>query len=204
MALPSGDQLFTDQYGQDDELFNTFYELLATDLGMMGTGFGTTEHMGQVKALASSGTWQKKGLKVKLRRWMSYFDGAEECLPLWFITVISLCVIGIGKGWLNHTSGLPMFAATGFADLEEGGSKALEQPPAAQGAEEQPRTVKDPNAEAERLRKGCFNTLHLALVVLCSLRARMLCAMTLALVKPSRTACGHMLVAAKTQSASVM
>ena len=193
------------EFGQDDELFNTFYEPLATDLGMMGPGFGTTEHMEQVKALmASSRTWQKKGLKVKLCRWMSYFDRAEEFLPLWFITVVSLCVIGIKKGWLNHISELPMFAATGAADLEEGGGQALEHPPAAQGAEEQPRTVKDSNAEAERLRKGCFNTLHLALVVLCSLRTRMLCAMTLALVKPSRTAFGHMLVAAKTQSASVM
>jgi hypothetical protein len=91
---------FEQQGWSRDKIFAQLYEEITKDSDTQHLpNFGSDEHLVKTwEHCQASPIWKKKGLKVKLCRWMSYFDRAAEVLPWWNCFLLTRCVVGRAEG----------------------------------------------------------------------------------------------------------
>ena len=86
--------------------FLHFFEQMALDLDpVTALPWGSDEHLRHVWDLAKvHNTFFRRGLKIKLCRWMSFWDRVEEMMSSWTVMLFSLALIGLEEGWLDRVA----------------------------------------------------------------------------------------------------
>lgn len=144
---------------QTNDLFGSLFEDLCKDFGEGGAEFSGGEHMKSVWGQCAQRHSQLgKGLKLKLSRWMSYWDRCDEFLPQWHLVLMGLMTVGLDRGWLKSVHEIPMFGGSvdGLPQEEAQevvadagtpsapqGQHVLAHPASSSAAEELPKRVKD-------------------------------------------------------------
>lgn len=174
----------------DSPFFTMFYENMSKDMGMYHQGsFGTRGHMQEVfDSLKRHDMLRKKGQKVKLSRWFSVFDKAEEFNSWWSGAAMLLCYMMVTNGVVAGVGALPAFgarfarlaieppSATPIADIEGAAalpSAVVEAAGSASASSNaivaaRPRDVRHSNEAVDQLRRKAKykNQLHMGASVL--------------------------------------
>ena len=177
------------------QLFAWFYQNISLDFNVFShQEFGQRGHMQRVfQMIPSAEGFLKKGLHVKLSRWMSLWDSLEWLIKFWYAYGLILHWILICTGIVKKREDLPAFS--GFLRVVPAGPADGADPDERAGA----REVRNSNAEAERMRKKAHNQLHMAAMVCASDLKRNLMQGLLFIMRPVRLNFGHMLTALKTR-----
>lgn len=115
-------------------LLEAFYGPICQDLGLQAEG--TVEHKALVLSLlASSSCFTKKGPRVALRRWFSWFGAHHWHRVHWHARVLVLTHIGLQMGLYRDIASVPFFRCTYKLGAPREGAEVQG------GAEEDPRSM---------------------------------------------------------------
>lgn len=194
------EEYFTLVDSDADELLRFLEEPLSEELGMNQPGIvGSEEGFQRLRALVRSKLLSlKKGPKVKLARWFSYFDCADDMEGHWALHLFIMLYIGLRSRWWASLSETPLFKGRQLSAVQQ---DALEEPPQASSASSTtaPRTMKACNHELKQLKASCKNQLHVAAHLLCSLGTRSMMKMLNIAAALVRLDFGRMTVAHKSR-----
>lgn len=159
-------------------------------------GYGSADHFRRVRQrLESTLTNLRKGGKVKMARWFSFFDCAEALLNTWSSELLLLVWVGLRSGWFKQISDSPLMQVAPQPAPDQDGLAPVKP---ALGAEEPSRSVRDSNLELAGLRRACKNTLYVAACIPGCKRTRSQVVLLLGVAKPIRVDFGAMIVMQKT------
>jgi len=139
---------FASLAGPEDELFQTYLDAIASDLGLAACS-GDDDYASLVFThFKEAACWTKKGPQVKLSRWMSWLCAAQFHDQFWTTRLVAFIYWGICHGWALKGKG----RAPLISPLRSSTSTAKDEPkvPVPQG-----------DQEAAALRRKCTNTMHL-------------------------------------------
>ena len=94
-------------------LFSVLYEFICGDQEMGGPT-GTNEHKRVTfDNMLFSDAFTKKGAKVMLRRWFSWFDAFAEADKTWHTRILSLITFGMSTGIYKDITEVPLWSFQG-------------------------------------------------------------------------------------------
>ena len=104
-------------------LFLLYYPSISKDLGeQFCVGFGSPEHQAAVFLRVKKcppPLWHKKGFKIKMSRWFSFFDKAEEMLPWWHSVALVLTSFCKDQGVIDSILKRPIYDQRAVFDTDE-------------------------------------------------------------------------------------
>lgn len=191
--------------GSCDHLFMLLCEDIARDLGMhRPVSLGSLEHEAEVRDRALRHLQElKKGQKVKISRWFSFFDVAAELEKKWHLVLWLLVFVGIQNKWFSNVMASPLGDRfqrnSGGQNGAATSSAPSEQAFSVNATGQAPPTVRHSDMLVEEMRRSAKNQLHLAASILGRRKTRDNMVMLLAIAAPSREAFGKMIVCQKTR-----
>ena len=187
-----------------DPWFLLFAEGIAQDHHDKPMDYMSEAHLQRIWGyLPHSKALQGKGDRVKLGRWLSWWDACEQRHESWTETLMLLALHGMKSGYWKDVGSSPLGGdnQAGLVDVQTGalGEDAVAALPGNIEMEQPPRTVKESNKELEKLRKAGRNNIELCIIILNNTVTRRLMHVLRLAVRPLRLAFGKDEVKAKTQ-----
>lgn len=157
------------EVGQD-LIFHYLFDELAKDHHMTDPGdFGTLAHAELLrKMVLSSLGIRRKGSKMKVARWLSWFKSMrEDVLPHWYSLLWALLRISLHHGWFSSVDDISLSAKAlkEAAHNDEAPEEMPKDADASTHSGSAPPTVRESNRQTQELRQSSKNTLHLVAMV---------------------------------------
>lgn len=165
-------------HDETDELFASLYDRIAGDFGMaQDIDFGTRSHMKRVfNMCVEHDVWKRKGTKMKMGRWASWYICMEEMRQGRHLLLLALVLVGLRQGWWASLAASPLFrvdqlVACPDADDELPAAAEVvdpERPPTDRPAPEEPerQSVAASNKDINQKKGACHNLMHFSAMVL--------------------------------------
>ena len=184
--------------GPDNEMFQCLYSAIVEEgeRGPIAPTFGSVEHMQEVWDSVQHATFLKrKGKKVKLGRWMAWFDRFREFRTEWSTLYLQLLNMGMSLKWWPDLASSPLYRPIdNLPSMEPAAMVGV-----VEGEAPQKQPVKSSNKDPMKaLRESCKNAAHMSCCILSSTRTRRLANMIFILVEPLQLDFGCMIVSLKT------
>lgn len=174
-TLRGAAEVFFADADESDPLFVSLYDRIAQDFGMdRDINFGTDSHMKEVfQRCKEHNVWRRKGTKMKMGRWTSWYICMEELQDGRHLLLLVLVLVGLRQGWWASLADSPLFRIAPLSATED-------MPPAAQASDpervampapaapEEPirQSVAASNTELNREKRACHNMMHFSAMVL--------------------------------------
>ena len=184
-------------------LFNALYESICSDQGIKDPS-GSPDHRKLIfDNLLVNDSFTKKGAKVMLRRWFSWFDAFAEADKTWHTRVLAYITFGMSSGIYKDLTEVPLWkpadddGAGGFAggnDSDDDGDRADAQQAEADvvgveaavpAADAEKAPVKN-QEDLKSLRTKCKKSVHVAACIMCRDQMQILCRIIYTVLSPIR------------------
>lgn len=157
-----------------DDLLKFLYPSIAADLGMEEpTQLGSESHYLLVRqAVRDRIDKLTKGKRVKLCRWFSFFDAAEDLEDRWYVELAITLYMGLRRQWFQNINETPLFLNQGTVEREFVAIEQNEAPVgkahSIDGAGQTPRDVANSAPENVAKKTSGKNMVQVASSILCS------------------------------------
>ena len=141
--------------GSTDWLLEKFLPKVLADLGLPLTDQARGEALDDLlKWLEKSGFLQKKGNKVAMARWFSWFKSMEWWSPQWNCRLIILVYLGVRLGFITEKNRECIVANLKSTGVQSTSGDGVEK-----------ETMHASKSQAAQLRDQCVNALHVTMLI---------------------------------------